>query len=130
MLAAFTVPCFCRGIENGLAVRVTSRRGMAEMNPLIGNSPTRAILGLMMLLSISAGAQKPETIQAQAFGTTTQLGTAFGITISIESYSTPEDQKTLIDAFSSGGHSALVDALGKMKGRGRVPITGGGVGYQ
>ena len=100
------------------------------MNSLIGNSPTRTILGLMMLLSISAGAQKPETIQAQAFGTTTQAGRTFGITIRIQSYSTPTDQKTLIDAFNKGGHDALVDALSKMKARGRVAITGGGVGYQ
>jgi hypothetical protein len=100
------------------------------MNRLIGSSPTRTILGLMVLLSITAGAQKSETIQAQAFGTTTQAGRTFGITINIESYSTPEDQKTLIDAFSKGGHNALVDALGKMKGRGRVRITTGGVGYQ
>src|SRR5690349_5158802 len=100
------------------------------MNSLIGNSPTRNILGLMMLLSISAGAQKSETIQAQAFGTTTQAGRSFGITVRIQSYSTPTDQKTLIDAFNKGGHNALVDALSKMKARGRVAITGGGVGYQ
>jgi len=100
------------------------------MNPLIGNSPIRTILGLLMLLSISAGAQKSETIQAQAFGTTTQAGKTFGITVRIESYSTPTDQKTLIDAFNKGGHDALVDALGKMKARGRIAITGGGVGYQ
>jgi hypothetical protein len=84
----------------------------------------------MVLLSISAGAQKSETIQAQAFGTTTQAGKTFGITVRIESYSTPTDQKTLIDAFNKGGHDALVDALGKMKARGRIAITGGGVGYQ
>jgi hypothetical protein len=100
------------------------------MNSLIGNSPTRTILGLMMMLSISAGAQKSETIQAQAFGTTTQAGRSFGITVRIQSYSTPTDQKTLIDAFNKGGHDALVDALSKMKARGRVAITGGGVGYQ
>jgi len=100
------------------------------MNSLIGNSPTRTILGLMVLLSISAGAQKSETIQAQAFGTTTQAGRSFGITVRIQSYSTPTDQKTLIDAFNKGGHDALVDALSKMKARGRVAITGGGVGYQ
>jgi len=101
-----------------------------KMNRFIGNFPGRTILGLLALLSISAGAQKSETIQAQAFGTTTQAGRTFGITIRIESYSTPADQKTLIDAFSKGGHNALVDALSKMKGRGRVAITGGGVGYQ
>lgn len=100
------------------------------MNALIGNSSTRTILGLLMLLSFSAGAEKPETIQAQAFGTTTMAGRNFGITVRIESYSTPTDQKTLIDAFNKGGHEALVNALSKMKSRGRVAITGGGVGYQ
>jgi hypothetical protein len=100
------------------------------MNSLIGNSPTRTILGVLMLLSFSAGAEKPETIQAQAFGTTTMAGRTFGITIRIESYSTPADQKSLIDAFNKGGHDALVGALSKMKSRGRVAITGGGVGYQ
>ncbi len=100
------------------------------MNRSIGNSFSRTILGLLISLSISAVAQKSETIQAQAFGTTTQAGRTFGITIRIESYSTPTDQKTLIDAFNKGGHDALVDALGKMKARGRIAITGGGVGYQ
>jgi hypothetical protein len=99
------------------------------MNSLIGNSPTRTILGVLMLLSFSAGAEKPETIQAHAFGTTTMAGRNFNITIRIESYSTPADQKVLIDAFSKGGHDALVDALAKMKSRGRLGVTGD-LGYQ
>lgn len=99
------------------------------MNSLIGNSVTRTALGVLMLLSFSAGAEKPETIQAQAFGTTTSAGRNFNITIRIESYSTPADQKVLIDAFSKGGHDALVNALSKMKSRGRLGVTGD-LGYQ
>jgi hypothetical protein len=72
---------------------------------------------------------KRETIQAQAFGTGTTAGRNFGITIRIEDYSTPAEQKALIDAFKSGGHDAMVKVLTKMKGKGRVAVTGS-VGYQ
>jgi hypothetical protein len=53
----------------------------------------------------------------------------FSVTINIESYSTPEDQKTLIDAFNTGGHDLLVKILNKMPAKGRVAITGT-LGYQ
>ena len=90
------------------------------------------ILGaiLAVLILCTAASAPPETIQAQAFGTTTMAGKTFGITINIESYSTPADQKVLIDAFQRGGHSELVKAVSKMKGRGRVRLSSGGVGYQ
>ena len=82
-----------------------------------------------MLVSMSGYGQKAETIQAQAFGTTTMAGRSFGVTIRIESYSTPADQKALIEAFQRGGHDELVKALGKLKSRGRVGVTGD-VGHQ
>jgi hypothetical protein len=72
---------------------------------------------------------KPETIQAQAYGQLRATGKTFNVTILIESYSTPEDQKTLIDAFQRGGHDELVKTIAKMRGRGRVAITGT-LGYQ
>jgi len=56
-------------------------------------------------------------------------GKAFHVTVNIESYSTPEDQKVLIDAFNAGGHDLLVKTLSKMKPKGRVAITGT-LGYQ
>ena len=37
-------------------------------------------------------ASKPETIQAQAYGTTTMAGKTFGVSINIEDYSTPAEQ--------------------------------------
>lgn len=88
-----------------------------------------SVAALVMLVSMSGYGQKAETIQAQAFGTTTMAGRNFGVTIRIESYSTPADQKTLIEAFQSGGHDELVKALGKLKSRGRVGVTGD-VGHQ
>jgi hypothetical protein len=90
-----------------------------------------AIFG--MLLSGSDGRsqdkQKTETIQATAMGTSTSMGRMFSVNILIDSYSTPQDQKTLIDAFQSGGHDELVKTLSEMKGKGRVSVTGT-VGYQ
>ena len=71
-----------------------------------------------------------QTIQAQAFGTSTMAGKTFGVTIYIEDYSTPADQKALIDAYKKGGHDAMVKVLSKMKGKGRVRLSSGGVGYQ
>src|SRR5207302_10069076 len=70
-----------------------------------------------------------EVIQAQAMGQQQATGRSFNITINIESYSSPEDQSALIDAFSAGGHDRLVEALSKMKSKGRVAITGT-IGYQ
>ena len=88
------------------------------------------IATVMMAMAISSFAQKNETIQAQAFGTTTMAGKSFGVTINIEDYSTPAEQKALIDAFNSGGHDAMVKVLSKMKSKGRVRLSSGGVGYQ
>ena len=67
---------------------------------------------------------KRETIQAQAMGQNTSAGKQFNVTISINSYSTPDDQKLLIDALSQGGQRALTKALSKMKSKGRVGVTG------
>lgn len=87
------------------------------------------VLAAVMTLTASSAGDH-ETIQAQAFGTSTMAGKTFGITITIEEYSTPADQKALIDAFNSGGHDAMVKVLSNMKSKGRVRLSSGGVGYQ
>ena len=66
------------------------------------------VLAILTFTSICGRASEQETIQAQAFGTTTMAGKSFGVTINIEDYSTPAEQKALIDAFNSGGHDAMV----------------------
>ena len=91
-----------------------------------------AAMAIFLPVALKVYAQdkpKRETIQATAMGQLTAAGKTFHVTVNIESYSTPEDQKMLIDAFSSGGHDALVKTLSKMKSKGRVAITGT-VGYQ
>lgn len=87
---------------------------------------------LLVLTALDVGAQdKPrrETIQATALGQQRASGKTFHVTLNIESYSTPEDQKVLSDAFEAGGHNALVKALSKMPSKGRVALTGT-MGYQ
>jgi len=89
-----------------------------------------SMLVVMLLVTSSYSYdEKRETIQAQAFGTGTMASHNFGITIRIEDYSTPAEQKALIDAFKKGGHDAMVKVLTKMKGKGQVSVTGS-VGYQ
>lgn len=84
---------------------------------------------VLIAASIWTYAEKRETIQAQAMGQSTMAGRSFGVTIRIEDYSTPADQRALIDAFKKGGHNEMMKTLSKMKSKGRVGITGG-LGYQ
>jgi hypothetical protein len=77
--------------------------------------------------ALKIGAQdkpKRETIQAQAMGQNRAAGKSFNVTVSIDSYSTPDDQKLLISAFNQGGQAALSKSLSKMKSKGRVAVTG------
>jgi hypothetical protein len=68
--------------------------------------------------------EKSLHIQAQAMGQSTQLGRSFGVNLIIEEFSTPDDQKALLEAFSQKKNEGLVNALHKMKSKGRISITG------
>jgi hypothetical protein len=77
--------------------------------------------------AFKTGAQdkpKRETIQAQAMGQNRAMGKSFSVTVTINSYSTPDDQKVLLDAFAQGGQAALSKTVSKMKSKGRVAVTG------
>jgi hypothetical protein len=67
---------------------------------------------------------KPETIEASAFGTSSQLGAVVGVTLEIYDFSTPEDRQILIEAFEKGQNQGLVNALSRMKAVGHCSITG------
>jgi hypothetical protein len=73
-------------------------------------------------------AQGRMTIQATAMGTSTQMGKVYSVNINIEQFSTPDDQKALIDAFKKSGQDGLVNVLQDMKPKGRVRFASGGVG--
>ena len=67
---------------------------------------------------------KNETIDATAWGTSTQLGKNFGVTLVIYQYSTPEDRQILVEAFQKESNKGLVNALERMKAVGHISITG------
>ena len=82
------------------------------------------ILGMLMVSTPGFSADKPETIEATAMGTSTQLGREFGITLNIYDYSTPADKQVLVQAFEKGQNQGLVNALSKMKAAGHIEVTG------
>src|SRR5450631_1259356 len=87
--------------------------------------PSLLLAGLVMVGSISGFARdKYETIDATAYGTSTQLGRNVGVTVIIYEFSTPEDRQILVDAFQKGQNKGLVNALEKMKAVGRIQIPG------
>jgi hypothetical protein len=72
---------------------------------------------------------KQITIQAQAMGTSTQLGRNFSLNLIIQELSTDADRQGLIEAFTQKGNEGLVNALDKMRSKGRMSITGT-LGYE
>ena len=67
---------------------------------------------------------KYETIDATAWGTSTQMGAHADITITIYEWSTAADRQILVEAFQKGQNQGLVNALTKMKAVGHIAITG------
>jgi len=83
------------------------------------------VLGILVTAGRTVAARdKYETIDAQAFGTGTQLGQNIGVTLNIYEFSTPADRTTLVQAFQKGENQGLVTALQKMRAVGHVEITG------
>jgi hypothetical protein len=85
------------------------------------------VVSLILLTSTSGSAQKlPKKIyiQAQAMGTSTQMGRNANITLIIEELSTDAERAGLIEAFQQKGNEGLVSALEKMKSKGRMSVTG------
>ncbi|MFZ0886470.1 MAG: hypothetical protein WAN14_23915 [Candidatus Acidiferrales bacterium] len=99
---------------------MNSRSGRAWINSLL-------LTVVLVVAAFKTGAQdkpKRETIQAQAMGQNRAAGKSFNVTVSIDSYSTADDQKLLINAFTQGGQTALSKTLSKMQSKGRVAVTG------
>jgi hypothetical protein len=83
------------------------------------------VLGIAVTAGNSVFARdKYETIDAQAFGTGTQLGANIGVTLNIYEFSTPADRTMLVQAFEKGQNQGLTNALSKMKAVGHIEITG------
>jgi hypothetical protein len=84
------------------------------------------LMGLLMIATAPGFGQRgsTETIDATAFGTSTQLGRNFGVKIIIYEFSDPEDRDILVQAFAKGQNDGLRNALEKMKSVGRIQIPG------
>ena len=67
---------------------------------------------------------KYETIDAQAYGTSTQMGKNFTVRLIIYEYSTADDRQILIESFQKGQNDGLANALEKMKAVGRITMPG------
>ena len=83
------------------------------------------LIGLLLVATLPSMARdKDEEIEATAFGTGTQMGQNFGVTLIIYEFSTPADKQVLVQAFEKGQNQGLVNALTKMRAVGHVSITG------
>jgi hypothetical protein len=88
-------------------------------------APILVITGLLMAASTTGfSANKSETIDATAMGTSTQMGSEFSITLNIYDYSTQADKQILNQAFQQGKDQGLFNALSKMKAAGHIEVTG------
>jgi hypothetical protein len=83
-----------------------------------------ALLLAAVTLAMSANDRKVETIDANAMGTSSQMGQNVSVKITIYDFSTEEDRAILIEAFKQGKQQGLINALTKMKSVGRIAITG------
>jgi len=101
---------------------------MQHMNRLLGNAITVSLFLLLAGIGTTAQTQGRMTVQATAMGTSTQMGKIYNVNIHIEQFSTPDDRKALIDAFTRSGQDGLVSVLEDMKPKGRVRFASGGVG--
>jgi len=101
---------------------------MRDMNRLLRNALMVALFPLLAGISTTVQAQERMTIQTTAMGTSTQMGKIYNVNIHIEQFSTSDDRKALIDAFTRSGQDGLVDVLEDMKPKGRVRFASGGVG--
>ena len=83
------------------------------------------IAGLVIAASgLALAGNKPETIDATARGTSTQMGEVINITLNINDFSSQADKQMLQQAFQTGQNQGLVDALSKMKAAGHIEVTG------
>src|SRR5664279_575031 len=95
---------------------------MKVSSKMIGSLLTAVLLMACSLPSFAR--DKNETIQAQAFGTGTQMGKNIGVTVTIYEFSTEADRQILVEAFQKGQSQGLASALEKMPAVGRIAITG------
>ena len=109
---------------------------MSRIKNLAAGSHSFFIVSLMLIYLPSLGSasmfsqdrSKPETIEATARGTESQMGREFPVTLTIYDYSSPADKRILTEAFQNGKNQGLFNALSKMKAVGHIAVAGS-LGY-
>jgi hypothetical protein len=117
-------PDKCSAVKGGREVSQAKNAAPRSHKLAISSLMLICLLSLGSLLVFSQDRSKPETIEATAAGTDTQLGKEFNITLTIDEYSLLEDKQILVDAFRNGKDKGLVNALSKMKAVGHIAVTG------
>jgi hypothetical protein len=100
------------------------KNSASRSHNLIGSLLLIWLLSLGSTSAFSQERSKPETIDATAMGTETQVGKNFDITLIIYEYSPRTDKQILVDAFQKGKDQGLFNALSKMKAVGHIGVTG------
>lgn len=96
---------------------------------LKGFKAATSVAVVVAVCAVYSGArEKYETIDATAWGTSTQMGANIGVSVIIYEFSAPEDRQVMVDAYKKGQNQGLVNALQKMRAVGRIAIPGT-VGY-
>ena len=90
----------------------------------IGSLMLVCLLSLGSASAFSQDRSKPETIEATARGTDTQMGKEFPVTLTIYEFSGEADKQILNEAFRNGNDQGLFNALSKMKAVGHIAVTG------
>jgi len=65
------------------------------------------LMSLCMTNQVGLAREKYETIEAQAYGTGTQMGASIGVTLNIYEFSTPADKQILVQAYEKGANQGL-----------------------
>jgi hypothetical protein len=117
-------------LDNPFSTKIKGEEEMLQTKNMVPQGrklalATLVIAGLLIAATTPGfSANKSETIDATATGTSTQMGSEFSITLNINDYSTQADKQILVEAFQQGKDKGLVNALSKMKAAGHIEVTG------
>jgi hypothetical protein len=98
----------------------------------VGNSSMLLALLLLtavtLLFSASDNKFRVGTIGATAWGTNTQVGQSFNMSVVVREFSSEADRAILVEAFQKAQNQGVVNALTKMRAVGRISMEGT-IGY-
>jgi hypothetical protein len=109
----------CGGRTKDVTMQISRRMNVIGLGTL-------SFVVVIMAGVYSFAQDKPQIFQAVARGTGDQLRQSYGVAVevTIDSYSSPEDQQILMDTFLKDGNRGMVDALKKMPVHGKLWFSG------